>query len=1051
MGIPDLVLKKANRVIVVVDALDEGSREVQRFYREIKDALPLDQLSVVITSRERPPEKDQGIRCNFGDEMCESGDKPLNLFYRCDECVDPSFDVCYPCHALKRNCGKVGHDLDESIYDHEEIYLKVDPPDEVIREFVKAQVHGDVTARRSGRKRLGLYKQDAGTTALGRLCKRHPGLEDQIIDRVVIKADSKFQLAKLYIDTLREQGTETEVVTALDRLPQGYGETYDQTVQRIKDKSTRVSSAALSALTWVVHTHRPLDLPELQHALAIKPGVDFTVKDTYDKERLLEITESLLVVESDDRAVRLTHYTAQEYFDDAGRRWLSPDASILIARACLQYLSIKVISTPCSRDREMEEIERRKAEYPFLKYAYEYWGRHVQEAGFDPDTMKDALEFLKNGLAIETLVQALWYIESSDSSRWEIRRGANALHVAAWFGLTNVLSDLKSSGLGIDVQDPGHQQTPLMYASRRGHTDTVAELIRLGASVNLRSARGDTAIVEAVREGHASVVHVLLKHVDVKINDPQIWYYDRTILIQAITNANTEILDALLARKDIEVNQADLDGFTALHIASQYGNVGAVRSLLAHPLLDINARNRDGYTALYCAAFCPDGEAAKEVSALLLDRGAITSYRDKTGGATAIMRAVDEGHIGLVEYLLEQRAFRLGEIDNQGRGLLAAAAVNGQSEMAERLIVKYREAGIEVDKIDNKGRTPLHDACRAGSLPIVGLLIDEKANPLIEDHAHRNCLQVAWQNGHDHIVDYFTAPTKLFPDPFQAFRQNREDRPLWSLAKLGKKSLITTKFKQQPILASEQVEPDTGNTPVYCAVSSKDPTVLSLLLKAGLSPTTPNDISRTPLHRAAMIPNVELTNTLLHYNPDVNVEDDWGTTPIRLAFTSQNFESALSLIEAGANVRPKALILPLFFKAIEYGYIEAVQILINKFHAPVLVKNQNGESALAVAKANNRGEIMRLLMQNRSVYYREGAEGDDESEETDLKKMDARGAFSRPEIWDEMEEDEKEILATQEETGPHSDVWPSLQGVAGLDISEDQRTRAGGKQLANAN
>ena len=94
---------------------------------------------------------------------------------------------------------------------------------------------------------------------------------------------------------------------------------------------------------------------------------------------------------------------------------------------------------------------------------------------------------------------------------------------------------------------------------------------------------------------------------------------------------------------------------------------------------------------------------------------------------------------------------------------------------------------------------------------------------------------------------------------------------------------------------------------------------------------------------------------------------------------------------------------------------------------------------------------MRLLMQNRSVNYREGVEGDDESEETDLKKMDARGAFSRPEIWDEMEEDEKEILATQEETGAHSDVRPSLQGVADLDISEDQRTRAGGKQLANAN
>ena len=1030
----------------MVDALDEGSRDVRRFYQEILPALPLDRLSVMVTSRERPPEKDQGIRCNFGDEKCESGDKALSLFYRCDECVDPFFDVCYPCHALERDCGKAGHELVEQ-YDHEEIYLKVDPPDEVIKEFVIAQIHGDVTARRSGRKGLGIYKQDLGTTMLGRLCKKHPGLENRIIDVIVSKADSRFQLAKLFIDTLREQLTEAQVDAALDRLPQGYFATYDQTVQRIMEKDTRKSSTALSALSWVVHAHRPLDLPELEHALAIKPGVDFSVKDTYDKETLLEITESLLFVESDEKAVRLTHYTAQEYFNDEGRRWLASDASSLIARACLQYFSIKAISTPCSRDRELEEIKERKQEYPFLKYAYEYWGTHVHEAGSDPDTLKDALKFLKNDLAIEALVQALWYIESSDSSRWEIRRGANSLHVAAWFGLTNVLSELKSSGLGINTKDPGHEQTPLMYASRRGHAETVAELIRLGASVNLRSARGDTAIVEAVREGHASVVHVLLKHADVKTNDPQIWSYDRTVLMVAVTKTNTEILDALLARKDLEVNQADLEGLTALHLASYSGNIDAVRNLLAHPQLDINARNRYGYTALFCAAECSNEDSAIAISKLLLERGAKTFYRDKTGGATAIMRAVDSGYIRLVACLLEQRAFRLGEIDSQGRGLLHAAAVGGKSELAEDLILRYEEAGIKVDTIDNRGRTPLHDACRAGSLPVVTLLTDSKANPLIEDHAHRNCLQMAWQNGHDHIVHYFTDPSNLFPDRLRNFRANAEDLPLWSLAKLGERGLITRILEQPPIRTSEQVDPDTGNTPVYCAVLSKDPTVLDLLLKAGLSPNTPNAISRTPLHEAAIIPDVQLTRTLLHYDPDVNAEDDAGTTPIRLAFASRNFEHAIRLIEAGANVRPKALILPLFFKAIEHGFIEAVKILINKFHAPVLVKNKYGESALTVAKANDRGGIMRLLVQNRSVYYHEG---DGENKEMDLKKMDARGAFSRPEIWDEVEEDEKDILATQEEeTGAHSDAWPSLQGVSDLAISQDQQMRAEEKQLAN--
>ena len=62
----------------------------------------------------------------------------------------------------------------------------------------------------------------------------------------------------------------------------------------------------------------------------------------------------------------------------------------------------------------------------------------------------------------------------------------------------------------------------------------------------------------------------------------------------AACSGRVEVVRALLAASGIDVNKADMDGFTALMHAVQEGHFEVVRALLAAPGIDVNKRATDG-------------------------------------------------------------------------------------------------------------------------------------------------------------------------------------------------------------------------------------------------------------------------------------------------------------------------------------------------------------------------------------------------------------------------------------------------------------------------
>jgi ankyrin repeat protein len=175
----------------------------------------------------------------------------------------------------------------------------------------------------------------------------------------------------------------------------------------------------------------------------------------------------------------------------------------------------------------------------------------------------------------------------------------------------------------------------------------------------------------------------------------------RTALLRAVRAGGAAEVSAALAGAD--VNQADLDGETALHHAARRGDSEIVRRLLAAGAR-VDARDRYQCTPLHVAA----GAAGAEVVAALLDAGAPAAAADLFG-ATALHAAAEAGRGECASRLLERGA-PVGAQDAGGNTPLHCAARAGRGEAAQRLLA----AGADRCATNRLLRTPAQEARLAG-------------------------------------------------------------------------------------------------------------------------------------------------------------------------------------------------------------------------------------------------------------------------------------------------------------------------------------------------
>ena len=219
-----------------------------------------------------------------------------------------------------------------------------------------------------------------------------------------------------------------------------------------------------------------------------------------------------------------------------------------------------------------------------------------------------------------------------------------------------------------------------------------------------------------------------------------------TELIEA-AKRNHEEKVASLINQNVNINERDDMGFTALHYAAKNGPFGSfpILDLLLSKGADPDPVANNKSTPLHYAAM----DSRSDFMPLLLGRGANPNQLDSLGRAP-LHYAAKTGSVLTANWLLKYKA-NVNQEDSNGCTPLHAST---RAPLAFPPIVKLLlENKADVNQIDKNGRTALHYTAMSGRVDVANQLLIYGANVDIKDLQGNDAIATARQAGHSETAE----------------------------------------------------------------------------------------------------------------------------------------------------------------------------------------------------------------------------------------------------------------------------------------------------------
>ncbi|XP_067672358.1 ankyrin-1-like [Haliotis asinina] len=360
-------------------------------------------------------------------------------------------------------------------------------------------------------------------------------------------------------------------------------------------------------------------------------------------------------------------------------------------------------------------------------------------------------------------------------------RGQTALFTSVQQGNIEIMKILLEAGCSKNTSDHSNR-TPLILAASQGDVEATCILLQSGCDINRQDRLGQTALYHCASQGHLEVAMALIK-AGADVNLATIKGFSP--LLDSIRNNHIEVAKVLIEAR-CNINLKDRLHHAPIHEAirqvSQYfGDPGKpsinIVELLVSAGADLSICDSEGWTPLYQAASSGDLEITK----LLLNNGASLEV-STTAGETILHGGVYGNNPDIIELLI-QSGCKVNQVNSQGqhplmaavmsrshvsivKALIAAGSDLNLPENNEQLsplhatihhhhhdaAILLINAGCDINSVNSRDQTPLHNACEKGKADIVAHILKQ---PHLNPDGIKSTalpLHAAAVNGHVNIV-----------------------------------------------------------------------------------------------------------------------------------------------------------------------------------------------------------------------------------------------------------------------------------------------------------
>lgn len=423
--------------------------------------------------------------------------------------------------------------------------------------------------------------------------------------------------------------------------------------------------------------------------------------------------------------------------------------------------------------------------------------------------------------------------------------------------------------------------------------------------------------------------------------------------------------------------------------ASKIGDQETVQRLLDQGV-DINAVGARSWTALNIAS----SYGQVEVAELLLRHGSsFEPFNDRGEGPWH--SAVIESHLEVVRLFVRERLDPC-VVTGNGNTPLGCATITNRLEIAKLLLKsgarihgiygKHRECCLNIAVLTGNlgltrlflqgapGSVPASRSCRINALILAAAfsrleefhLLTETIGCDVMNEDGLTPLIVAAAHGQREMVEYLLLGTHL-NDLVVAPAMPRPTTSVDNIPCIQHLRATFIERKMTHLFASFEPHLSTpintfGLTPLIVACQTGELWIAQLLLQHGADPNVANSLGFTPLRQAIIEDHTEIVQLLLEMGSDPNALDSQGKTPLLCAAYGASVGIVESLLESGATLQTNSIDRNALYLYAETGHTAALKLLLVKFKQHVSASNKYGVTLLHTAASHGMLDTVKFLV-----------------------------------------------------------------------------------------